>query len=190
MPPTGSPVQEGETVSCSNTRLDYQLSFQPEVRRKGEIFSVIMRYLFDCRRFVFLHYSFIVRIFHFFPLFVFQHHLWAHSVHQQEPLGFCCPWGRLLSDQRGEQCLLSASSPYLMIFFCLLALRMGWLSRWMRKAHATTTAPVPKSTTKEYCTVMLAVVSHVWQLTCRHITGLLLPLLLFCFVWHDIMGSA
>lgn len=38
-----------------------------------------------------------------FPLFVFQHHLWPHSVHQQEPLGFCCPRGRLLSDQRGER---------------------------------------------------------------------------------------
>lgn len=33
----------------------------------------------------------------------------------------------------------------------------------MRKAHATTT-PVPKSTTKAYCTVILAVVSHVRQL--------------------------
>lgn len=37
---------------------------------------------------------------------VFQRHLWAHSVHQQEPLGVRRPRGRLLSDQRGERRLL------------------------------------------------------------------------------------
>lgn len=38
--------------------------------------------------------------------FVLQYYLWTHSVHQQEPFGVCCPRGRLLSDQRGEQHLL------------------------------------------------------------------------------------
>lgn len=56
----------------------------------------------------------------------FQYHLWAHAVHQQEPLGFCCPRGRLLSDQRGEL----PSSPPLGGVFLLLSSTMMML--WLR----------------------------------------------------------
>lgn len=44
---------------------------------------------------------------------VSQHHLWTHTVHQQESLGFRCAGGGLLPDKRGHLSPFSSLKPHL-----------------------------------------------------------------------------
>lgn len=100
-PPTGSPVQEGESVtSRGNRKRPWATMLCCFILTKCWISQ-------DCCFTKLRKFKYLNDLSSFFFVLFFQHNLRPHPVHQQESLGFCSPGGCLLSDQRGEQRIVS-----------------------------------------------------------------------------------